>query len=89
MLRDGGPAFPQQSGISADGVCKFDTVGGMSLRDYLAGQAIAGIMANASGSTARLLDRAEIEGVSSVEVLARAAYKLSDALLIEKERPQP
>ena len=35
-INDGGPAFP----------CEWDTQLGMSLRDYFAGQALMGFMAN-------------------------------------------
>lgn len=45
-INDGGPAFPMQSGISADGITKMDSSGGMSLRDHFAGQAMMGWIAN-------------------------------------------
>lgn len=54
--------------------------GGMSLRDYLAGQALAGIMSNVATS----------EGVDFLpddacrEAVAEAAYRLADAMLCER-----
>lgn len=50
--RDGGPAFPVLESLDEDmrGNFTAQTVGGMSLRAYLAGQALAGVAANpASG----------------------------------------
>lgn len=57
-IDDGGPAFPAET---------FD-VGGMSLRDWFAGQALAGICAdpNAGGSN---------------KAIAVTAYSLADAML--------
>lgn len=40
MDKDGGPAFP------CDSMKQFPTQEGMSLRDWFAGQALAGIMSN-------------------------------------------
>ena len=58
---DGGPAFP------------VGLLPGMSLRDYFAGQALAGLIAcpNTSGGE---------------KDFARNAYKLADAMLAEREK---
>ena len=62
QINDGGPAFPS------------DRFGerGMSLRDWFAGQALAGLIAcpNTSGGE---------------KDFARNAYKLADAMLAERE----
>ena len=60
---DGGPAFPSD---------RFGE-GGMSLRDYFAGQALAGLIAcpNTSGDE---------------EPFACNAYKFADAMLTEREK---
>ena len=71
---DGGPAFPsiapEFTGISSDGDERWENgpQGGMSLRDYFAGQALAGMLADSeSGGTAR--------------DFAKAAYAQADAML--------
>lgn len=46
-IKDGGPAFPFAAEYGHPAAC-----GGMSLRDYFAGQALAGLMANGLGSSA-------------------------------------
>ena len=66
-INDGGPAFPWQDG--------FGRVSGMTLRDWFAGQALAGLCANPSinmGSHAT----------------AEAAYLSADAMFIARE-PMP
>jgi hypothetical protein len=76
--KDGGAVHPRQVvDHPAHGFVYADqlmSVGGMSLRDYFAGQALAGMLANPwyDGHTAR--------GV------AKAAYEQADAMLAERER---
>jgi hypothetical protein len=73
VLDDGGPAFPQ--GLSAKG-----QFGGMSLRDYFAGQVIAQIIA---------MYAADNKCGIGVEHIARNtaahAYKVADALLAARK----
>ena len=63
---DGGPAFP----MSGDPNVEFDR--GMSLRDYFAGQALAGILAAQEGA------------YGSVD--AQAAYEMADSMLAERAK---
>lgn len=75
---DGGNAFP----ISIPGVGD-NGAGGMSLRDWLAGQALAGILANpdVSASAARC-------NVSTTEFrvhIPAAAYAMADAMLAARK----
>lgn len=42
-VEDGGPAFPHQP-MDSTGVPQHDAFHGMSLRDYFAGQALAGML---------------------------------------------
>jgi hypothetical protein len=42
IIKDGGPAFP---GLHPSDECRYND-SGMTLRDYFAGQALAGMMAN-------------------------------------------
>jgi hypothetical protein len=62
-LKDGGPAFPREYTHKGHS--------GMSLRDWFAGQALAGLCANGE--------------VASADVFAMAAYKMADAMLAARE----
>lgn len=61
---DGGPAFPCTT---------MHDFKGMSLRDYFAGQALAGYLANAKAE-------------SRVAVVAEWAYDYADAMLAERQK---
>ena len=62
-MKDGGPSFPRDGGESVGN-------DGMALRDWFAGQAIAGIVLETESS----------------EKVAAWAYDLADAMLSERER---
>lgn len=70
QTNDGGPAFPC---TDAKGFVSH----GMSLRDYFAGQALAGIMANA-----------KLVGVlaESKQDPASCAYEMADYMLAERQK---
>jgi hypothetical protein len=75
--KDGGPAFPQvvtdkawQSGYNHF-VYDVHSVGGMSIRDYLAGQVIIGWMAT---------------GTKDIAIAAAAAYEVADAMLQARDQ---
>ena len=80
---DGGPAFPSAAPVPiVDGNGKMirmefrdpeSFLPGMSLRDWFAGQVLAGLMASRSPLDAPI-DR------------ARAAYRTADAMLAEREK---
>jgi hypothetical protein len=67
----GGPAFPQYSGqpIPGGGVY-YEMSGGMSLRDWFAGQALAGFLAN---------DR--FKATAEDKTVALVCFNLADAML--------
>lgn len=72
---DGGPAFPQPAeldGTWADPeTCKrFVPMRGLSLRDWFAGQALAGLLAES---------RWESDDVATV------AYQIADAMIVERK----
>lgn len=71
--RDGGPAFPQPA--TAEGHAT-NTPPGMSLRDYFAGQALAGMVANS-------LTDEQVRATKSdpCAVVASWAYEYADAML--------
>jgi len=72
---DGGPAFPWHS----DGYLENqDPSTGMSIRDYMAAKAMAGIMASPGTSF-----NTNLEG--SASVVAHVAYIVADAMLAARE----
>ena len=73
-INRGGPVFPQPQtyGEWADGSPWFE---GMTLRDYFAAKALQGLLHDASS------------GDGQWEFEAKAAYKIADAMLREKEKP--
>lgn len=73
---DGGPAFPLAwTERNAYGVEFPSLVAGMSLRDWFAGQALAGLIAQSAGSA---FGSDQIAG-------ARWAYQMSDAMLAARK----
>ena len=75
---DGGQAFPRPMGSRIDGYGGdySESKLGMSLRDYFAGQALAGLMANP-----------EIQRHGKNAGMAEVAYGLDDAMLAERSKP--
>ena len=75
---DGGAAFPLPPVLSEGGPESYwsqPPQPGMSLRDYFAGQALAGILLDAG--TARQVED---------HTIAKSAYRLADAMLAEREK---
>lgn len=70
-MKDGGPAFPIEDALGASSL-------GITIRDYFAAAAMQGLIA--TNPTAR--DNIE----PSPENLSIAAYRVSDAMLKERER---
>lgn len=77
----GGPAFPipQRDDERWDG----GHPDGMTLRDWFAGQALAGAVANLDGP--RAISDA-MSGINPSETLAVGCYAIADAMLAERER---
>ena len=70
-INDGGPAFPgKTTWYGQDGEAQHIFKGGMSLRDYFAGQALIGFTANTT-----------FGGATGDEKLARWSYDLADAMI--------
>lgn len=63
MTDDGGPAFPSHGSMGEV------THEGMSLRDWFAGQALAGLLA------------ADVESGWAMEAAAKTAYRYADAMM--------
>lgn len=82
---DGGPAFPiapafHSPGLGLEVWTAVTVHPGMSLRDWFAGQALAGMCANSYGAERFGLDYA---------TAAVAAYAHAAAMLAEREKVQP
>lgn len=78
---DGGSAFPELRSFNAD----WANDPGMSLRDYFAGQALAGMMADHESKTEQAAHGRDHE-MLLVEVIAKAAYSMADAMIAEREK---
>ncbi len=72
-INDGGAAFPIP--LQHQGGCE-----GMSLRDWFAGQALAGMMAHPEADYSPL-------GNTRIKNTALDAYAVADAMLEARERP--
>jgi hypothetical protein len=73
LIKDGGPAFPVPDSHHANGQVQYGA-NGMTLRDWLAGQA---------------LPRATIGAGGSAPAIAARAYFIADAMLAAREKGQP
>jgi hypothetical protein len=80
-MNDGGPAFPQSE--TANGNPMYaehgDHSGGMSLRDWFAGQALAGIL----GDGHSCWDSSVLQG--NARQIALRAYEMADAMFEVRE----
>ena len=77
---DGGPAYPFQSRNRQAELNSPEQ--GMSLRDYFAGQALAGLCADTDNTFAEDV----ATGIRGGKFVVGAAYKLADAMLAEQEK---
>ena len=73
-INDGGPAFPSEQHETQDGTWNQTFERGMTLRDYFAGQALAGLMASEADGGVYLADHAALR-----------AYEFADAMLKARE----
>lgn len=69
---DGGPAFPTLGNVGYNSDWLSDD--GMSLRDHFAAQAISSVIDSCKGDTI-------MDGESRVQMFARKAYEIADAML--------
>jgi len=78
MKETGGSAFPEVNSSVTSGITEVYSCGGMSLRDYFAGLALAGLFSN---------PRRDAEGDGSIpKAFAEAAYECADAMLMERKK---
>ena len=80
---NGGPAFPDLQPMYDCGSDLQELAGGMSLRDYFAGQALSGIMAVAASP----LDAPQPQCDSHIAVWAANAYAMADAMIAARKEP--
>ncbi len=82
--RDGGPAFPSGALDVAANKVASPIYDGMTLRDYLAGQALQGMLAGHASNVIKAGDAED--GASEVNAtLAEIAYAIADAMLAQRE----
>ena len=74
-MKDERSAFPQMTYEPAGERPGHFTTGGMTLRDYFAGQSITGILASLP-----------YQGLNDIEAAARRAYELADAMIVQREK---
>ena len=78
-INDGGAAFPRPVSFSEEGGTHRGTLG-MTLRDYFAGQALAGLCVRAADDGQRTEWR--------FQLIANVALKVADAMLAARERKE-
>ena len=95
-VEDGGPAFPQ--GATEDHVGNTHPLfGGITIRDYFAGQALSAVLKNGADRDAldpeaqsNFFEIAAGFGPTVAEVIAWKAYAIADAMLeARKKGPTP
>lgn len=77
---EGGAAFPQ-SGVASE--CRWEDrpEEGMTLKDYFAGQALAGLLSNPA-----VVDADTTTFFTGADLYARMAYRMAAAMLAEREK---
>ena len=81
----GGPAFPETSGGRENSETGYLVVGGMTLRDYFAGQALCGMMGGMIEGIMRTARETRMPVLYGFAITAEAAYGYADAMLVERE----
>lgn len=76
-IKDGGPAFPNFKTNADTGFVEICPQGGMTLRDYFAGQALAGQLAFSPSDP--------FKKYHEPEDVARVCYRCADAMLKARE----
>lgn len=81
----GGPAFPQLNGFQKEirpgpEYFRAETTGGMTLRDYFAGQALIGLL-----SSEPINRTSDAEAVHDSLLFAQGAYLYADAMLAARQ----
>ena len=80
--KTGGPAFPAKLPLSS-GEEPYAYFGGMTLRDYFAAQAMAGLHLKWDGAYSAA-DRNRGDHLQDAKWVAAAAYRYADAMLVAR-----
>lgn len=85
---DGGPAFPQQmiDGRNLPELLPVPTVCGMSLRDWFAGQALAGLLSRVPLYPSPARAEQPVTDYADVHGIVRLAMQSADLMLAERAR---
>jgi hypothetical protein len=84
-IDDGGPAFPIPDSHHANGQVQYGA-NGMTLRDWFAGQALAGEMASQSAEKGEYLISCSSE---TLEKKASLFYRFADAMIAARKEGRP
>lgn len=88
-MNDGGPAFPHTHIIGINGMLHdTQSIGGMSLRAYFAGQAMQAMLTSGysfPSAAAMIRDKAEQAGETVEQFVCRNAAKHADAMIAALE----
>lgn len=89
-INDGGPAFPHMADlVSSDGNGGINTrqitSGGMSLRDWFAGQALAGLQANGVISE-NAAEMGKVTKMRDTQWRSVMCYEMADAMLAARAK---
>ncbi len=88
MKNDGGPAFPTAYQERDGDTYTTNYYGGMTLRDYFAGAAMAGqlsVLSNLEAAEA-IIAECKKHGINSEEYIALTSYRHADAMLKERDK---
>jgi uncharacterized protein YodC (DUF2158 family) len=84
---DGGPAFPRSAVLNHDGTTYHNSADGMTLRDWFAGQALAGTTFHWGELATYLKHAGAMHDAASVrQFMAGAAYAQADAMIAERNK---
>ena len=91
---DGGPAFPQHKvTLGPDGITLDEVVtGGMTLRDWFAGQALANpVICSGEAADYQIVKwfSQYSSGITSTMICAKQAYEYADAMLLARSEAKP
>jgi len=89
-IDDGGPAFPCPDDYAQDGGPLYGprNIQGMTLRDWFAGQALAGLLSDPCGATREQCLKHGVDPDSKTaqaQIYATVAYAYSDAMIAAKK----
>ena len=76
-MRNGGPAFPRPVGDTKSGLWN-GVQDGMTLRDWFAGQSLAGLLSNPGSRDGQF--------IKTAKDFAKYSYQAADAMIAERDK---